>query len=357
MTIAIKRDTENTRELLNAALSERFPSGGDLWVATFDPDDLWVIYQVFGEMRGSEHFRLSYEDDGTDVTLSTDQPTAVSRETETNWVEKGGQRGELTGPIVFKNSAQQIAYAAVLVPGEEDSDGEVLTAAKIEEVAHGWMEKYRNIDLQHSLNNIDALPVESHILRQSEEVSIGAEKQTLPVGSWVLASKFNDAQTWKGIESGKFGGYSVMGVQRAVVKAAVKSSTALAPHAYKKTLLEDLGEDWIGTHVSVVDEPAVPKAKWFALKSARPSRKQRFKELFSAKEGRRFSATTLTTLRSAKEALDALIGEAEKERATKQSGNGNSGGGGSKVAEDIGAAYVKSVVKSSMKDSNEKGND
>ena len=31
---------------------------------------------------------------------------------------------ELTGPIVFKSLAQQIAFAAVLVPGEPDSDYE-----------------------------------------------------------------------------------------------------------------------------------------------------------------------------------------------------------------------------------------
>lgn len=37
--------------------------------------------------------------------------------------------------------------------------------------------------------------------------------------------------------------------------------------ALKRTLLRDLGVDWVAPFVSVVDEPAVPKAKFFALKA------------------------------------------------------------------------------------------
>ena len=40
--------------------------------------------------------------------------------------------------------------------------------------------------------------------------------------------------------------------------------------AFKKTLLKDLGPNWEANFVSIVDRPAVPKAKWFALKMADP---------------------------------------------------------------------------------------
>lgn len=314
---AKKREVEKTRELLSNALQEQFRNFS--WVMTYDPEEKWVVFEESNGMDGSSRALLmvSYEDSGDEITLSGEPPVEVERETETKYVPKGTQRGELTGPFVFKDSKKQIGYAAVLVPGEPDSDGETLTAAKIEEVAHGWMESYRNIDLQHTLNNIDALPVESHVLRQAESVSINGEVMTLPTGTWVLASKFNDANTWKAIESGKYQGYSVMGVQRAVVKEAAIKSQAFA---FKKTLLEDLGDDWVATHVSVVDEPAVPKAKWFALKAATPDKQtflDKMKDAFSVKEGRRFSEKTYKTLKAAQEAMAALIKEAEEERTRR----------------------------------------
>lgn len=315
-TNAKKREVEKTRELLGNALQEKFRNFS--WVMSWDPDEKWVVFEESNGMDGAIRalLLLSYEDSGDEITLSDDPPVEVERETETKYVPKGTQRGELTGPFVFKDSKKQIGYAAVLVPGEPDSDGETLTAAKIEEVAHGWMESYRNIDIQHTLNNIDALPVESHVLRQAESVTINGEVMTLPTGTWVLASKFNDASTWKAIEDGKYQGYSVMGVQRAVVKEAALKSQAFA---FKKTLLEDLGDDWIATHVSVVDEPAVPKAKWFALKAAKPTFKDKLKQAFAVapKEGRRFSEKTYKALKAAQEAMAALIKEADEERTRR----------------------------------------
>ena len=177
--------------------------------------------------------------------------------------EKDFKGVELGGPIVIKNTAKKIAHAAVLVPGEPDSDGEIVTASKIEEVAHGWMESYRNVDLMHTLNNV-GVPVESYITSSAMEVDIYGEKTLLPKGTWVLASKFTD-ETWNGVEDGTFRGYSVMGVSKAAFESAAKSKDNNI--SYKRTLLQDLGPDWVATHVSIVDKPAVPKAKFFSIKS------------------------------------------------------------------------------------------
>jgi hypothetical protein len=302
---AEKRLSDDVRTGLQGAIRSRF--GDRSWVMDYDHDAKVVYFERGGmdEASSGKTYSLPYVD-GDDITLSDEEPVEVVRETQTTYVPKGQQRGELTGPIVFKQAKKQIAYAAVLVPGEEDSDGEVLTAEKIEEVAHGWMATYRNIDLSHTLNNVDALPVESQILRMAEKVKIDGEDQVLPKGTWVLASKFADKEVWKGIEDGTYGGYSVMGVKRTV---ATKSSGI----ALKKTLLEDLGDDWIATHVSVVDMPAVPKAKWFAIKSAKVTFLDKFRMAYAQKEGRKFSAKTLNALRQAHEALAVLIDEANRE--------------------------------------------
>ncbi len=183
------------------------------------------------------------------------------KEVDTVYVQVKKSKHEMTGAIVLKNAAQQIAYAAVLVPNEADYDGDVLTCEQIERAAHEWMASYRNVDLMHTLNNV-AIPVESYILPMDMHVG----KFVLPRGTWVLAAKVQDKDTWDKVEKGILTGYSVMGIKRTAFDGAM-SAKNLDGVALKKTLLKDLGEDWVACAVSIVDEPAVPKAKFFAIKS------------------------------------------------------------------------------------------
>lgn len=188
---------------------------------------------------------------------------------------------ELTGPIVAKNDVRQIAYAAVLVPGEPDSDGDTLSAEKIEDVAHTWLADYRNIDLQHTLNNVPVVPVESYLTPTAMKVTIDGADVELPAGSWIMGAQFRDADLWGRVERGELTGFSIMGVPEAAVKtlAAVKFDAAGVPMlddvAVKRTTLTDIGGGdangpWVAPFVSLVDRPAVPKAKWFAFKSEEP---------------------------------------------------------------------------------------
>lgn len=225
---------------------------------------------------------------------------------------------EITGPIVIKHATKRIAYAAVLVPGEPDHDGELVDVARVEKAAHEWMESYRNVDLQHTLNNV-GVPVESFLLPAEMSVKniYTGEDMTLPKGTWILGSK-TDEETWAKVEKGELTGYSVMGIRR----AAMKSADA----ALKKTLLKDLGEDWIAAAVSFVDEPAVPKAKFFALKAKEEEGKTPddvgfLERLFggsSNKEGRRLSKATLTKLRDAQKLIAGILSdEAEEDKEDK----------------------------------------
>lgn len=236
---------------------------------------------------------------------------------------------ELTGPIVMKDAAKKVAYAAVLVPGEKDSDGESVTAEKIEEAAHEWMKSYRNVDLQHSLNNV-AVPVESYVLPVDLEVNMAGVKSILPKGSWVLASKVFDDNTWEKIENGTLTGYSVMGIKRTTLETANKEQGDQEEAALKKTLLCDLGEDWVAAAVSIVDQPAVPKAKFFAIKSAvgqeidpegqdegeKPWYQKAIDVLANAgqKKGRKVSERNYKKLKQAFGMIKELIDEAEAER-------------------------------------------
>ncbi len=242
--------------------------------------------------------------------------------TEAEYREKTGEPCELTGPIVSKNMEKRIAYAAVLVPGEPDSDGEIVSKEKIEEAAHEWMKSYRNVDLQHSLNNV-AVPVESYIIPTDMQFGDYA----LPQGTWVLASKIFDDETWNRVKSGELTGYSVMGIKRTTMESANKN----ADLALKRTLLADLGADWIAAAVSIVDEPAVPKAKFFAIKEsgattqAQKTTWDKIKDFASGKVGRTISEKNFQKLQEADSKiaegeglLRDVIGVAEQERTEKE---------------------------------------
>jgi len=237
---------------------------------------------------------------------------------------------ELTGPIVRKDDAKRIAYAAVLVPGEPDTDypaGEkILTADEIERVAHEWLESYRNVDIQHTLNNV-ATPVESYILPMEMTVTSYSKTLTLPAGTWILATKVHNDEVWAGIQSGHLTGYSIMGIRRDDLN---KSEGVPKSASMKRLLIKDLGADWITAFVSIVDEPAVPKAKFFALKAkAATSENENDGENLTdttGKSGRKFSKATMVTLTSISKALSDLISngtileeDAEKEKPADKS--------------------------------------
>src|SRR5690606_1527312 len=163
---------------------------------------------------------------------------------------------ELTAPLVYKNEEKRIVYGPVLIPNEPDTDGDVVTAEQIENVAHKFVEEYGNIDLMHSLNNVGRL-VESYILPVDLEVD---EETIIPKGSWVMGVRVTDDDAWQAVKDGKLSGFSIMALQKVAMKSSEKKQKS------KRVTLADLGDDWIVNAVSLVDEPAVPKAKWIAIK-------------------------------------------------------------------------------------------
>lgn len=170
---------------------------------------------------------------------------------------------ELTGPLVVKDAERRIVYGPVLVPDEPDSDGDVVSAERIETVAHKFVENYSNIDLQHSLKNVGHL-VESAVLPVDWPVS---EDVMVPKGSWIMGVRVTDDDTWEAAKSGELSGFSIMALNTATKSAAAQAGTALKGANHRVTLA-DLDDGWEVAAVSLVDMPAVPKAKWTAIKSA-----------------------------------------------------------------------------------------
>ncbi len=273
------------------------------------------------------------------------------KEVELVYVEKrlqdNPQGTEISGPIFKANGKQRIVYAAVLVPGEPDLDydkGEkILSAEEIEDVSHKWLLNYGNMDYMHSLNNV-AKPVESFILPFEWEVPVVGK---LPKGTWVVAAKVLSDSVWEKVESGELTGFSIMGIQNSVMEKILESkkqgdtdevTNKRFKNALKRTMIKDLGDDWIVPFVSLVDEPCVPKAKFFAIKQKESVwdkiikyfKKDELGQIQDTSEklttmvekaGRAFSDSTYNELKKAIESLQVLLNKAEEERTEKKEGD------------------------------------
>jgi hypothetical protein len=144
----------------------------------------------------------------------------------------------------------------------------------------------------------------------------------IPAGTWMMSVKIPDPVIWSKVKSGELSGFSIMGVSRNTLNDILASGKSFES-ASKRTLLADLGPDWEVTHNSIVDRPAVPKAKWIALKSAHvpPEPSVPWDQVIThsaEKFGRTISASTYALLEQATGALTALLEKAKGERKQRQ---------------------------------------
>ena len=161
----------------------------------------------------------------------------------------------MIAPIVVKNAPERKVFGPVLIPDEPDYDGDVVSAEKIEQIHDLFNEKYQNIDVQHSLQNVGKIYT-SYIA--PSEISYGEQK--FPQGTWMMGVKVTDDKAWKLVEKGILTGFSIMAINP-VIGNATKGEGG-------RTTLADLGNDWIVNAVSLVTDPAVPRAKFVAIKSS-----------------------------------------------------------------------------------------
>lgn len=251
-------------EMLSQACGVKFGTG---WIRAIFPATLIYVAEgtyVTGGIRSADRLLESpWSLDQANGTVTVGDATEV----QLDYVQKmiaEELSPELSAPIVMKNAEKRIVYGPVLVPGEPDSDGEVLTAGKIEEVAHAFLKDYGNVDLQHSLNNVGR-PVESYLMPVDVELPGLDGPVAVPKGTWMAGAYVEDDQAWQDVKDRKLAGFSVMGVRKAAMKEL--EGGAVKEAAFKRILIGDLGEDWVATHVSLVTRPAVPKAKFLAIKS------------------------------------------------------------------------------------------
>ncbi len=119
---------------------------------------------------------------------------------------------EWTVPIIKSEKAKQIVTGLVLVPGQEDYQGDIVDAVEIEKTAYDFLAHYNEQGLQHGADaRSDVKVVESYIAPETF-VMLGddGKEHTVPKGTWVLSSKLPD-DLWADALAGKYAGYSVQG--------------------------------------------------------------------------------------------------------------------------------------------------
>lgn len=113
----------------------------------------------------------------------------------------------LTGSILKVKKYKQVIITPVLVPNEPDYVGDGISIEEVEKTAYDYMEKGRKIGLMHKGKPIDAIIVESRILRR-DEIENGIRT---PKGTWEAGIKINDDKVWKMILDGTLKGVSIQG--------------------------------------------------------------------------------------------------------------------------------------------------
>ncbi|AIF45650.1 XkdF-like putative serine protease domain-containing protein [Virgibacillus sp. SK37] len=217
---------------------------------------------------------------------------------------------ELSSPIIGLNKDLQIMTGAVLIPDEPDTDGDVVTKSQIEALMYEYMEKYQNSDLQHSLNNV-AKVVESYLLPFPMTVKVYGKEVELPIGTWIMSVKVSDPDIWQAVLDGKLTGFSIMGVRRSTLedfsfKSATNEQLNDLVNKSERTTLAELG-DFVITHVSIVDKPAVPKAEFFAFKSKELEEKGLFKRFVEFMKDERAKKSKGEDVEMTKEELKDFI--------------------------------------------------
>lgn len=154
--------------------------------------------------------------------------------------------------LIFKrhDAEKHLAFGEVYVPNDIDTHGDFMTAEGIEALAHKFMLKLLNgnIDVMHDNKTGRAAVVESFIARDGDP-------DFMP-GSWVLGLKIFDEDTWKQIKNGELTGLSFEAMVRKIPakvkvdhdgQAEGRTSTANDHFHTFKVALDDRGSVRDGT--------------------------------------------------------------------------------------------------------------
>lgn len=151
-------------------------------------------------------------------------------------------------------------YSAVMIPDVRDYNGDCFTASEIRDKMEDYMVKYRNLDKNHNLENIndEVCIIENFI----SPVTITIKDKTFPTGTWFMGLKIFNEEIKEDIKNGKLKGLSAS----AMSKSKLRTFLAHKSKEIEKRTFKELGEDFEIFGVSLVEDPSYEDALFYSFK-------------------------------------------------------------------------------------------
>ena len=110
---------------------------------------------------------------------------------------------------ILKSDEEGVVYGIVYSPNEIDSQGDFADANTIKTAAYKFMKSgfAKNVDLEHSFNNVDAYVCQSWLIKSGDPM-FPNEKE----GSWAVAIKLESDELKDAVKKGEISGISMAGV-------------------------------------------------------------------------------------------------------------------------------------------------
>lgn len=118
---------------------------------------------------------------------------------------------EIYAEIIKADEDKRLVYGVVLEPNGVDAQNDTVRPEEIEHAAHVYLQESRVIGDSHK-GKARANVVESYIAPIDFEMG----SQKVAKGSWVMAIKIQDSETWLKVKRGHFTGFSIGGQSRRV---------------------------------------------------------------------------------------------------------------------------------------------
>lgn len=119
--------------------------------------------------------------------------------------------------LLKTDDEKRLLYGVVYAPNDEDSQGDWATEEDIEKAAHAFLSNafVRNIDKDHDFRPQDGAYVAESFILRGQDPMFPNEKP----GTWVVAIKIDNEETWNAVKKGELQGLSMAGSGKSVSKA------------------------------------------------------------------------------------------------------------------------------------------
>lgn len=118
---------------------------------------------------------------------------------------------------------ERFVLGIVLEPDVVDSQQDTYDAATIRAAAHGFMQFYRNVGLQHQAYVTGKIEILESYLAPVDMVVDG---QAIKAGTWLMGLRFVDSKLWAQVKSGELTGLSIGGT---AIREPEPNAAELAP--------------------------------------------------------------------------------------------------------------------------------